>query len=97
MELPRAARILPQRRIAMPDSKSSKPGARNYAGIVPGKCHELNYFSLENHLKADAEKIIKEARRNRERANEMAITLFLSINARNAAVCGLEAARPALA
>ena len=82
----------------MPDSKSSKPGPRNYARVVPGKCHELNYLGWENHLvsKADAEKIIKEARRNRERANEMAITLFLSINARHAAVCDLEA-RPVLA
>jgi hypothetical protein len=82
-----------QRRIAMPDSKSSKPGPRSCARILTGKCHQLNYFRCEYQVvsKANAEKIIKKARRNRERANEMAITLFLSINIRNTAVRGLEA------
>ena len=48
--------------------------------VVAGAPYDANYF------RCDTEKIIKQTRRNRERANDMAVHLLLTINMRNTAV-----------
>jgi Protein of unknown function (DUF3606) len=56
----------------MPDNKS-KRGARDRSRVAGGEAYEVNYFARKHALsRSDAEKIIKQARGNREKANEIA-------------------------
>ena len=67
----------------MPDNH----GARGRARTSSAKPYDMNYFAQEHHFsQADAEKIIKQVRRNRERANEMAVRLLITITMQNALV-----------
>ena len=60
---------------------------KDRARIAAGASYDANYFRCERHLpKADTEKIIKQTRRHRERANDMAVHLLLTINMLNTAV-----------
>jgi hypothetical protein len=60
---------------------------KDRARVVAGALYDANYFRSEHHLpRSDTEKIIKQTRRNRERANDMAVHLLLTINMRNTAV-----------
>jgi hypothetical protein len=58
----------------MADNKI-KRGARDRSRIAAGEAYEVNYFARKHGLsRADAEKISKQARGSRERANEIAET-----------------------
>jgi Protein of unknown function (DUF3606) len=56
----------------MADSKS-KRGKRDRERIALGEAYEVNYFARKHGLsRGQAEKIIKQARGSRERANALA-------------------------
>jgi hypothetical protein len=56
----------------MPDNKS-KRGARDRSRVAAGEDYEVNYFARKHSLsRPQAEKIIKQARGNRDKANQLA-------------------------
>jgi hypothetical protein len=56
----------------MPDDKR-KRGKQDRSRVARNEAYEVNYFARKHRLtKAEAEKIIKQARGNRERANQLA-------------------------
>jgi hypothetical protein len=56
----------------MADNKSRR-GKQDRRGVASGEAYEVGYFARKHGIsKAEAEKIIKQARGSRERANTLA-------------------------
>ena len=56
----------------MPDNRG-KRGKQDRSRVALGEAYEVNYFARKHRLtRAQAEKIIKQARGNREKANRLA-------------------------